>query len=307
MSQLVDEEYCRKSAYEHFWLDQGGRYLSTVLCRSHESSSTARKYIHKCLLRYMMIKWANRLASDDAIFIYREVPDTIAWITHECKYRSRDRNDEVNIVRKLDECLRQGWQEYQQLKFLSSAALQNTSPSFTNPSDKSAEGVESTAALEIRYAYLQLSTLGLRVNYEQMGYDAHDTSVCEAFASTFNHYFDVWCSAFPDLERISFFDLSAQTIDPRVRHFVVNPPFDVVLMNKMIRHIQTLQIQLPFLSFFIVLPDWNEWQEKDEFLYSCLRFERKAKHSHAFLTVDGQSIYACDVVWCWYGLSESMV
>lgn len=54
-------------------------------------------------------------------------------------------------------------------------------------------------ALNIRYSYMNLSTHGLARDYHKMGYSKSDGFEC--FASSFNHYFDFYHSAFPDLEK----------------------------------------------------------------------------------------------------------
>ena len=281
----VDLECCRKCAYEHNWLDQASKYVRSVL-----SSQTSPKYIHKLLLRYLMIKWSHRNSSDDVLFVHRSIPDAVQLIQHELEYL-KIRNASlkgIDIARKLDEYLHFAYKEYVQLAQLSA-------PSSTDTSSDS-----KLVAIDIRYSYLQLSTLGLRMKYEHMGYLPTDP-VCEAFASTFNHYFDVWCSAFPDLECQSFFTLSASTLSSDIQMLVVNPPFDVMLMNKMFTHLYQLYLQLPHLTFFVVLPNWKEWQQRQEFEQQCFAIREVSKQMHAFWNDDKEDIYACDVVWCYFG------
>jgi len=115
-------------------------------------------------------------------------------------------------------------------------------------------------ALNIRYTYLRLLTHGLANNYSKMGYKSNDPIV-EGFASSFNHYFDIYYSAFPDLEicfgsRGSFFNCEQFAEDM----IMVNPPFDLSICIEAIRKIITCldiaSTQGKKQSFILTLPAW---------------------------------------------------
>jgi len=93
----------------------------------------------------------------------------------------------------------------------------------------------SAIALRIRYDYLQLDTQGLSVPYKNRGFES-GADVLEAFASSFNHYFDKYHSAFPDLERcmgsLGSFWARNRIEEPIV---MVNPPFDVTIIEEVIK------------------------------------------------------------------------
>ena len=91
-------------------------------------------------------------------------------------------------------------------------------------------------ALGIRYSYLRLAAHGLaRMYKEETGRKADDRKACECFASAFNHYFDRYYSAFPDLETCfgssgSFFNANWKG-EPQDMTYYINPPFDDTLIE----------------------------------------------------------------------------
>ena len=91
-------------------------------------------------------------------------------------------------------------------------------------------------ALGLRYTYLHLAAHGLSRAYkDETKLPQNDRHACECFASAFNHYFDKYYSAFPDLEKFfgsrgSFFQANL-TREPQDMTYYVNPPFDESLME----------------------------------------------------------------------------
>ena len=91
-------------------------------------------------------------------------------------------------------------------------------------------------ALGLRYSSLRLTGHGLARAYRDETKRSPDCPfACECFASAFNHYFDRYYSAFPDLEmffgsRGCFFKAKWEQ-DPEGMTYYVCPPFDESLMQ----------------------------------------------------------------------------
>lgn len=91
-------------------------------------------------------------------------------------------------------------------------------------------------ALGLRYSYIRLTGHGLARAYkEDTKRSSNDPLVCEGFASAFNHYFDRYYSAFPDLEKFfgsrgCFFKISWEQEPPDMTYYLC-PPFDESLME----------------------------------------------------------------------------
>jgi hypothetical protein len=125
--------------------------------------------------------------------------------------------------------------------------------------------LKQALALQIRYKYLHLETYGLSNPYAVMGYKPDD-KVIEGFGSAFNHYFNMYYSAFPDLEACfgskgSFFNATI----PAGYLTVCNPPFDASVMKCMIAKVldilQTASEHGQNRSFLLTLPDWRDMSE----------------------------------------------
>ncbi|CAF3500067.1 unnamed protein product [Rotaria socialis] len=112
-------------------------------------------------------------------------------------------------------------------------------------------------ALGLRYKYIHLCGHGLAREYEkETKLSANYPFIRECFASTFNHYFDQYHSAFPDLEgffgsRGCFFK-AAWEKDPAGMIYYVCPPFDDTLMQLCVeRVLYVLKHQLVSCARFI--------------------------------------------------------
>lgn len=117
-------------------------------------------------------------------------------------------------------------------------------------------------ALQIRYEYLHLDTQGLSVPYKNLGFDA-GADVLEAFASSFNRYFDKYHSAFPDLEQYMG-SLGSFWARNRIEESIimVNPPFDVTLIEEMIKKalvcLESAKQENRKQSWHLTLPAWRD-------------------------------------------------
>jgi len=120
--------------------------------------------------------------------------------------------------------------------------------------------VKEAIALQIRYTYLRLDTHGLANDYKNMGFKP--TDAIEAFASAFNHYFDKYYSAFPDLESCfgslgSFFEADIECKNT----IMINPPFDLQIMFEMIKRIISFLELNKSMTFNLTLPAWIDVKE----------------------------------------------
>lgn len=120
----------------------------------------------------------------------------------------------------------------------------------------------AAVALRIRYDYLQLDTQGLSIPYKNLGF-VPEANILEAFASSFNHYFDRYHSAFPDLEQcmgsLGSFWAQNRIEEPTV---MVNPPFDVTLIEETIKKaVKCLEIakqENRKQAWHLTLPAWRD-------------------------------------------------
>lgn len=186
--------------------------------------------------------------------------------------------------------------------------------------------VNYAIALNLRYTYMGLTTHGLARNYEEFGLKT--SSATEAFASAFNHYFDHYCSAFPDLEKVygsigSFF--SMKSTDWKTSLVFVNPPFDNTLIEEVCKKCyKQLRILLKkseneteiefededdnekdekkeILSFIFTLPNWTkppfpalEEMKKSKYKTDD-KFYRKGELKFIDHMQNGKIIYPCDI------------
>jgi hypothetical protein len=112
-------------------------------------------------------------------------------------------------------------------------------------------------ALGLRYSYVRLTGHGLARAYkEDTKRSADDPLACEGFASAFNHYFDRYYSAFPDLEaffgsRGCFFTIKWEE-EPSDMTYYLCPPFDESLMQLCVDHVfNALQKRLVSRPIFV--------------------------------------------------------
>lgn len=163
--------------------------------------------------------------------------------------------------------------------------------------------LKQALALQVRYKYMHLETYGLSNSYANMGYKPSD-KVIEGFGSAFNHYFNVYHSAFPDLEacfgsRGSFFDAP---ISPDWLT-ICNPPFDASVMKCMIvKVLKMLQISSDnkkCQSFMLTLPDWNDMKEITDLKNNkfCVEYKQIPKNNTSFIDSNtGTIIKPCSIL-----------
>lgn len=230
MSKIIETELVRRELYHHI-LEQISEKLKFYL---------QSKEIQHLLLRYIFNKIIQRTPEDDMIFIYKSSNICQLQIERDFKFKSIPL-DQSDFIAFLDGLLLDA------NKKLISKINSNEIPDDSNVlfdtlqnnliyHNRAYKNISNLAnshnfnchpycvALNIRYTYLHLSTHGLARDYNRMGYKPTDG--LEMFASAFNHYFHLYHSAFPDLEKPfgslgSFFEAIDQDL--------LNKSIDVVI------------------------------------------------------------------------------
>ena len=259
-NKLVERELLRKRLYEQNII----QWLITKLPQLRY-----REVCHLAL-RYIFNKNITKSPKDDPVFITTKSPIAEIQLEKDFLYRNIqiDSKDIINGLEKRlfdsasqinDKNIRpdrkihvsDGKIIYGTWKYTDISDLAQKYPSLTN----------YALALNIRYTYLKLLNHGLARTFDDMGYKSQTST--EGFASAFNHYFDNFCSAFPDLERPfgsqgSFFD----NIKWKTKEIFINPPFDESLMTCAMEKIYNyLEKEDEYHKFIFTLPNWDNYPE----------------------------------------------
>ena len=208
MNTIIETELYRKTLYNDI-IDKVSHKLNKFL----ES-----KEIQHFLLRYIFNKIIERTLEDDPFFIpkYSEICYLQVEKDLEFKNIKIDNMNTKEFVEYIDSLLENALNNLHNAiknniieddKFIT-FNKQTNSFIYNNKTYKNISNLGNInnqhlhcycIALNIRYSYLHLSTHGLARDYHKMGYSKTDGF--EIFASSFNHYFDFYHSAFPDLEK----------------------------------------------------------------------------------------------------------
>jgi hypothetical protein len=229
--KIIETELFRKTLYNDI-IDKVSEKLKKYI---------EIKEIKHFLLRYTFNKIIERTDHDDPIFISRYSDICYLQVEKDLEFKDIQINTK-EFVEYIDE-------QYKNAEILLKNAInqnliQNDKPISFNKetnlftyNDKTYKNISNLGnfnnpelhcyciALNIRYSYLHLSTHGLARDYNKMGYSKYDGF--EIFASSFNHYFDLYHSAFPDLEKPfgslgSFFSSVDQLLLKSAIHTVLN-------------------------------------------------------------------------------------
>jgi hypothetical protein len=203
--KIIETELLRKNLYNNI-IEKVSEKLKKYL---------QQKEIQHFILRYIFNKIIERRSENDPIFI-PEYSD-ICYIQVQKDFEFKDikiDTDEFIVFmddllkdaeNKIKNAIRENIIEHdKEIIFDSkSNAFIYNNKIYKNISNlcstNNSEYYNYSIALNIRYSYLHLSTHGLARDYHKMGYSKSDGFEC--FASSFNHYFDFYHSAFPDLEK----------------------------------------------------------------------------------------------------------
>lgn len=263
--KIVERELLRKKLYENNiigWLSQ-------------KIPQFKPKEISHIMLRYIFNKNITKTSTDDPVFITTRSPLAELQLTNDFKYSKITLNPEEiieEIEKRLASCALQvddkNIKPDRYISLKNGRILYGSFLSYVDISslaEKHPNDINYAFALNIRYNYLKLLNHGLARTFDKMGYKTSDST--EGFASAFNHYFDRFCSAFPDLEKPfgsmgSFFDNSSWT----TYEVYINPPFDEVLManafERIYKYLQNDQNE-PH-KFLFTIPNWDGFPALDD-------------------------------------------
>jgi hypothetical protein len=282
---VIERELVRMKLYNEI-LTSLQIWLEPYLKNQKGKERWTDKNVNQLLLRYILNKIITRLDNEDPIFIYRESSIAKEQLERDSKY-SHLNFDYNKLAIKLDNLLKNAYDSLKSFNIPKdeSVSLDNgilmykgvQYEDWSKLGEMNPQYISYAVALNIRYRYIHLENHNLAREYDKMGFQKEDA--CEAFASAFNHYFNTYCSAFPDLERPfgsigSFFN---QNLDSWNKYIIfVNPPFDEVLMNEVFNKIlqfleeansrrladpaNTTTIYLPYDHHYVItVPNWTDW------------------------------------------------
>ena len=230
MINVIETELFRKKLYDNIltWL-------------SGKLNVLKYKEVYNILLRYIFNKNISRTQDDDPVFI-----TTFSELAYEQFRKDMEYNnitlDYKELIKELEYRIQQSSEKIKNTPIRYDKAVQIVQNStagentlvyrckkyrdISRLAEKYPAYINNAVALNIRYTYLHLHNHGLARNFREEGFKPDDC-ILEGFASAFNHYFDNYCSAFPDLEspfgsKGSFFDNK----DWNYNCVFINPPFD---------------------------------------------------------------------------------
>jgi hypothetical protein len=281
-NKIIERELLREKLYNNVL-----QSLKTHMTQYKSRNRWGDKEFNHLLLRYILNKIITKTDNDDPIFIYNTSKYAENQLIMDKNYSGLN-FDPSKLMAFLDNLLKLAYDT------LTTTNIPNDDIPTLNNNKIVYKGIEYddisdlgknnpnylsyALALNIRYKYIHLESHGLAREYELMGFGKDDA--CEAFASAFNHYFNTYCSAFPDLERPfgslgSFFN---QNLDTWNKYIVfVNPPFDLNLMDVVFEKIthflqeaenrrlqsnkDTTNVFMEFDHHYILtVPNWPDWE-----------------------------------------------
>jgi hypothetical protein len=297
---VIERELLREHLY--------GEIISWVVIHVKKLKIKDAKHL---ILRYIFNKIISRQQTDDPVFVttqselaeaqlrkdfkYSKIPINAGAFIQELENRlkwasdtvkSTQLNPDLKVSRDYSHYL-----HYADLKYYDINHLAKNNPA----------KMSYIVALNIRYTYLHLSTHGLANMYSKKWGRQDGT---EAFASVFNHYFDKYATAFPDLEAPfgsigSFFEVKHWTTEK----VFVNPPFDESLMAKVGHKImKDLEVDPQPRKFIITLPNWKDMEILKELKSSpwLVQFKEYNKGELPFIDYmagkSGKIIYPADII-----------
>lgn len=272
---LIETELVRKKLYEEL--------LGTIeswLYQRKAQSTWSKKEISHLLLRYIFVKKASRARPvPDPVFVIGTCANAQHLIRRD--FELKRTNGALELAELIDRHLVLAALEVltaeigmDESVILLSDSIGNlsyrgrTQKDFSRLAQRYGPAHYNAAyALGLRYSYIRLRNHGLAREYgKETRLSSNYPLACECFASAFNHYFDQYYSAFPDLEvyfgsRGCFFKAKWGQDPPDMLYFVC-PPFDETLMQLCVDRIQfVLRRRLVSRAHFVftVPGGWTEF------------------------------------------------
>jgi hypothetical protein len=284
-NKIIERELIRQQLYNEI-LQNLKSYLLPYI-KYQKKDKWGDKEFNHLLLRYLFNKIITRIDTDDPIFIYNSSKIVEKQLITDSKFSGLN-YDPTQLMELLDNQFKSAYDKLQ-----NSNIPEDDIPSLVNNKiiyknieyddiaklgENNPEYLSYALALNIRYKYIHLESHGLARQYKSMGFTPDDA--CEGFASAFNHYFNTYCSAFPDLEKPfgsigSFF---SQSLDTWNKYIVfVNPPFDEILMDTVFEKVlqflkeaedtrnasindTTDKLMKYDHHYILTVPNWPDWK-----------------------------------------------
>jgi len=294
---IVETELLRKRIYESEFINWAVKELPEL------------KYKEVChlLLRYLFNKNISKTESDDPVFILTRSPLAEEQLVKDFVYNKSTR-DPQKFIAKLEEKFSIAYKMMEEVvRPDRRTSLYNnkimygtwTYEDIAGLAKKNPSAIKYALTLNIRYNYLKLTNHGLARIYKDM---AKPDEGCEAFASAFNHYFDSFCSAFPDLEKPfgsmgSFFNMKEWPCSK----IYMNPPFDESLMaHSMEKVMKSCKESRNEIEFMCTFPDWGEFPKLEQFkvceMTRKVNIYKKGEIPFVDYMNNGRIIYPCGIV-----------
>lgn len=264
--KLIETELIRKKIYEKEFIEWAIKQIPEM----------NYKEICHLLLRYLFNKIITRRDCEDPIFIETKSPLAEEQLKKDFLYRNIKRDPQI-FIDKLERKFCYGAKTIigvdvihdHQVSLSGSKIIYRTwkYEDISSLAKKYPSNIKYALALNIRYNYLKLENHGLSRVYKEI---ARPEDGIEAFASAFNHYFDTFCSAFPDLEKPfgsmgSFFNKK----DWSLSKIYMNPPFDESLMSCAMDHvIKYCENSRTYVEFLCTFPQWDNFPSIKKFKMS---------------------------------------
>jgi hypothetical protein len=277
---LVETELVRERLYKQLIIS-----IKSWLFHHQAHASWSDKEISHLLLRYIFIKKATRSRPvPDPVFVIGTCLTARHQIYRDFEFKQMNGAtqlaeliDHQLVLAALDMCTTDiGMDEPVRLSLDTHRQLiyrDRVQKDFSRLAQRYGSDYYNAAfALGLRYSYMRLTGHGLAREYEnETQLSPSYPLVCECFASAFNHYFDRYYSAFPDLEaffgsRGCFFKANWQQ-EPSGMTYYVCPPFDECLTQLCVdRVFYVLRHQLVSRALFIfTLPgSWTDFKALDQ-------------------------------------------
>jgi hypothetical protein len=159
-------------------------------------------------------------------------------------------------------------------------------------------------ALGVRYSYLRLEAHGLaRLYKDETKLSPNHPLSCECFASAFNHYFDQYYSAFPDLESVfgsrgCFFKADWER-DPQGMTYYLNPPFDPSLIELCVDRVSDVlkHALVKKARFIFTIPGtWTDFPALEKLKKSSWRVEVTDYKKGELPFIDYMAKKECDII-----------
>ncbi|CAF1613027.1 unnamed protein product, partial [Didymodactylos carnosus] len=226
---LIEREFLRKKLYNSyiiFHFDQ----LKSLYSTKYRYEDTLNTKIRHLAIRYIFNKNMTKTYDDDPVFITSDSPLAKKQLFDDLTKTQMLLDDDKakEFIKHLEIILMQCSKQVKQMNLADDDLPTITENNeirykhlifqdFSNLAKKFPKYIHYAVALQIRYTYLHLQNHGLAREFNRMNFIPTD-SITEGFATAFDHYFDKYCSPFPDLETPfgstgSFFSVSTWDTD----------------------------------------------------------------------------------------------